>query len=160
MPNDKILDCKRENKRDKGKESKANSDFNNNFVNKGLENQDNSCKKENRFSNNSSSGSDINKPEIQLYENCNIIENSPGSLNINKMTKIFTADYTGLYHTVLDLFRQKKITDFAFTSEDRNLWSFVQKSLDKYCNDVEERIEKDLGWDRDIELCYFFLNSP
>jgi len=85
----------------------------------GLENQDNSCKKENRFYNNSTSGFDLNKPEIQLFENCIIIENSRRTLNKNKMTQIFTADYTVLYHTVLDLFRQKRITVFAFTSEDR-----------------------------------------
>ena len=66
-------------------------------------------------------------------------------------------DYSIVSHTVLDLFRQKRITDFSFTSIDRNLWSYVEKSLEKYCTYVERRIEKDLGWDRNNMLCYFFL---
>jgi len=66
-------------------------------------------------------------------------------------------DHSIVSHTVLDLFRQKRITDFSFISNDRNLWSFVEKSLEKYCTYVERRIEKDLGWDRNNMLCYFFL---
>ncbi len=66
-------------------------------------------------------------------------------------------DYSVVSYTVLDLFRDKRITDFSFTIEDRNLWFFVEKSLKKYCNSVEGRIEKDFGWDRSNMLCYFFL---
>ena len=66
-------------------------------------------------------------------------------------------DYSVVSHTVLDLFRKKRITDFSFTIEDRNLWFFVEKSLKKYCNSVEARIEKDFDWDRNNMLCYFFL---